>query len=92
MDNFWHLLLTTIAAGGAEAIIVILLVALATVSYVAKKLLDELKKSTEKTLQSKDEDKVIILDIVEKYHQGNLTIVQAINEIKIVLTVIQAKI
>jgi len=81
-----------ISEGGSSAIISILLAALAFLVYDRTRLLKDLAKSLQQTLDAKAAEKDVILKIVDRYHQGNLTMVQAINEIKLVLAAIQGKI
>jgi hypothetical protein len=52
-----------------------------------------ISKTLDLTIQrvydTKDSETKSITEIVNRYHQGNLDLVQALNEIKIVLTAIQ---
>lgn len=85
-------LLPFIVDGGSAAVIAILIAAVGLLLYDRTRILKELSNSLQQTLDAKEAEKEVILDIVEKYHQGNLTMVQAINEIKLVLAAIQSRI
>jgi len=85
-------LATMLAEGGSAAIVAILLVVIVAVVIDRTRIYKQLTKSLQQTLEAKEAEKTVILAIVDKYHQGNLTMVQAINEIKLVLAAIQGKI
>jgi hypothetical protein len=92
MEKFIDILIPILTNGGGAAVIVILLVVVAMLIYDRIRMIKELAKSMQLTLDAKEAEKAVILEIVEKYHQGNLTMVQAINEIKLVLAAIQSRI
>lgn len=54
-----------------------------------KTLVKELNETTQRVYDAKDSETKSIKEIVERYHQGNLDLIQALNEIKIVLVTIQ---
>lgn len=54
-----------------------------------KSLVKELTDTTQKVFDAKDSETKSIKEIVDRYHKGNLDLVQALNEIKIVLVTIQ---
>lgn len=54
-----------------------------------KALTKNLEDTTQKVYDAKDSEAKTIREIVDRYHQGNLDLVQALNEIKIVLVSIQ---
>ena len=70
-----------IVKGGPGAIIGILLAIIAGMGYVIKKLHDANNKKDEK-----------IEKIFDDYHKGNLTMVETLNGLKMVLVEIKAKI
>jgi uncharacterized protein YbgA (DUF1722 family) len=53
------------------------------------RLSKDLMDTTQKVYDAKDSENESIKEIVDRYHQGNLDLVQALNEIKIVLVTIQ---
>ena len=85
-------ILSHILSGGHEAIITILLGVIAYLLYERKLLVQVAKEANNSSLQSKDDEKAVILSIIDRYHSGNLAMVQAVNEIKIVLASIQERI
>lgn len=92
MEGLIKLLLPLLTNGGGAAVIAILIAVVAMLVYDRIRMIKELSKSLQQTLDAKEAEKAVILEIVEKYHQGNLTMVQAINEIKLVLAAIQSRI
>ena len=90
--DFWSQVLGYIAQGGPVAIIVILAVAVGVLIWDRHQLLKSLNETTQKVYDAKDRETQSIKEIIEKYHQGQLTVVQALNEIRLVLTTIQGKI
>lgn len=92
MGDLFKELYPLLSDGGSAAVIALLLAAVGALLYDRIQILKELSKSLQQTLDAKEAEKAVILEIVEKYHQGNLTMVQAINEIKLVLAAIQSRI
>lgn len=91
MEGILHTLVQLVTSGGTPAVIALLLLAIGFLVYDRIQLLKRLSESLKQTLDAKEAEKEVILQIVEKYHQGNLTIVQAINEIRVVLAAIQGR-
>ena len=87
--DFAKLLLQFVADGGSAAVIAILFAAVAVLVWDRKTLSKELSDTTQKVYDAKDSETKSIKEIVDKYHKGNLDLVQALNEIKIVLVTIQ---
>lgn len=78
-----------VAQGGGSAVILILIGVIALLVWDRKQLIKDLSNTTQKVFDAKDSETKSIKEIVERYHQGNLDLVQALNEIKIVLVTIQ---
>ena len=81
MEEMISNLVTTAISGGPASLSAFLFIALFAVVYDRNRLLKELSKREEKVEQ-----------IVEAYHQGNLTLSEALNNLKIVLIELKAKI
>lgn len=77
--------------GGATAIISLLLLVAGYLIWDRKDLIRMISDTTQKVYDAKDAEKQVILDIVDKYHQGNATVTQTLSEIKIVLQIMQSK-
>lgn len=87
--DFWQLVFQYITQGGEAAIIVILLGINVLLVWDRKQILKTLGDTTQKVYDAKDSETESIKEIIEKYHQGHLSVVQALNEIRIVLVSIQ---
>lgn len=87
--DFAKLVLQIMADGGSAAIMAILFAIVVVLVYDRKSLSKELTDTTQKVYDAKDSETRSIKEIVDKYHKGNLDLVQALNEIKIVLVTIQ---
>ncbi|HET8688284.1 MAG TPA: hypothetical protein VFM18_16870 [Methanosarcina sp.] len=92
MEDIVKSIVALLANGGSTAVIGILLLVVVGLVWDRLRMAKELAKSLQQTLDAKESEKKIILEIVEKYHLGNMTMAQAINEIKLVLTAIQSRI
>lgn len=91
MEGIAKALIPFLTEGGTAAVIAVLVLVVGFLIYDRVQLLKRLSESLKQTLDAKEAEKQVILEIVEKYHQGNLTMVQAINEIKVVLAAIQGR-
>lgn len=91
MEGIAKALIPFLTEGGTAAVIAILVLVVGFLIYDRVQLLKRLTESLQQTMNAKEAEKQVILEIVEKYHQGNLTMVQAINEIKVVLAAIQGR-
>lgn len=91
MEGLIKSLIPLIADGGSSAVIALLLLIVGFLVWDRIQLLKRLSESLKQTLDAKEAEKQVILEIIEKYHRGNLTMVQAINEIKVVLAAIQGR-
>lgn len=85
-------LLSHILHGGVEAVITLLLATIAYLLIDRKNLTQALKDSHAETLQAKEGEKKVILEILDKYHLGTQTMVGALTDIKIVLATLQGKV
>lgn len=74
-------LISKVVAGGPEGIIAILLLIVIGLIWERKRLLDQLKTKEEK-----------IDKIIDDYHNGNITLADALNSLKNVLFEIKGKI
>jgi hypothetical protein len=81
-----------LAAGGQTSVIAILGVVLGYFVWDRKELVKLVSDTTQKVYDAKDAEKKVILEIVDKYYQGNTSVSQALAEIKMVLQIIQSKI
>jgi NADH:ubiquinone oxidoreductase subunit E len=82
-------ILRMIAEGGPTAIIAILVVIIALLGWERRETAKALAKTTELVYEAKDSETKSIKEIVDKYHQGNVDLIQALNEIRVVLSSIQ---
>jgi aromatic ring hydroxylase len=89
MENFLTAILTFLTQGGTVAVIAILFLLVVALIWERRKLYLELTATTLLVYASKDKENSSIKEIVDKYYKGNLDLVQALNEIKIVLITIQ---
>lgn len=87
--EFAKLFLEFVTMGGNAAIITILVGVIAVLVWDRKSLVKTLTDTTQKVYDAKDSETKSIKEIVDRYHKGNLDLVQALNEIKIVLVSIQ---
>lgn len=89
--EFATLLLQYVTQGGAAAVIAVLFGAIALLVWDRKRLIDTLNQTTQRVYDAKDSETKSIKEIVDRYHKGNVDLVQALNEIKVVLVTIQAR-
>jgi uncharacterized protein YccT (UPF0319 family) len=89
-------LLDFLTQGGSSAVIVVISCVIALLIWDRKSLIKSLEKNQDKlvtvqnqVVEAKEKEIQTIKEIIEKYHNGTLTTIQALNEIKIVLTTIQ---
>lgn len=83
------LLLEFISQGGTAAVIVILATAIAVLIWDRRSLVRTLAETTQRVYDAKDKQATSIQEILERYHQGNIDLINALNEIKHVLMTIQ---
>lgn len=83
------IILNLITQGGAAAVIALLFFVIAALVWDRKNLTKDLTATTERVYSAKDSETQSLKEIVDKYHQGNIDLIQALNEIKLVLVSIQ---
>lgn len=81
-----------LATGGSPAIICILVVLIAFLLLDRKTLIKALMTSNDLVIASKDKEVVTIKEINNKYHEDTLITINAINELKIVLSTLSRNI
>lgn len=87
--EYLPLLFQHLADGGSVAVIAILLAAVGALLYDRKRLIQSVEDTTQKVYEAKDSETEMLKEIVDKYHKGNVDLIQALNEIKLVLVTIQ---
>jgi len=87
--DFATTVLKFLAAGGEVAVIALLFIAVGVLIWDRKTLVKSLNDTTQLVYDAKDSETKSIKEIVDRYHKGNLDLVQALNEIKMVLITIQ---
>jgi len=88
--DFANTFLQFIAQGGGSAVISLLFGVVALLIWDRKRLIKDLSDTTQKVYEAKDSETRSIKEIVDRYHRGSLDLIQALNEIKIVLVTIQS--
>ena len=83
-------LIPAITEGGTSALIAFLIVSNGVLIYYIRDLSKKLSDSNQSNLSSKDSEIDSLKEIIDKYHQGNIDLIHALNEIKIVLVTIQS--
>jgi len=87
--EFAQQVLQFITSGGSAAMIALQFAAIVALIWDRKNVTKTLDDTIQRVYDAKDSEVKSISEIIEKYHQGNLNLVQALNEIKIVLNAIQ---
>ena len=82
---------SSIIAGGNGAVVAILVSIIGLLVWDRRALVKSISDTTQKVFDAKDSESKSIREIVDRYHQGNLDLIQALNEIKLVLMTIQNK-
>jgi hypothetical protein len=77
-------LVTAVISGGTGGIISLMLLIIAFLIWERVKISKELK---ERVTENRD----TLLEIIDKYHDGQLSVIEAINDIKIVLAKIEGR-
>ncbi len=97
--DFWKVVFEYITQGGSAAVIVILVALnvlllweIKAVRAHAHSINEKLDNANDKVVLAKEKEIDSIKEIVEKYQNGTLTTIQALNEIKIVLVSIKESI
>jgi len=84
MDNLIGLVFDSLAHGGPQAIIALLFLLLIYLAYDRSILVRTIKSEA-------DTHHADLLKVIDKYQDGQLDMVHALNEIKIILTKLEAK-
>lgn len=87
--DFATAVLQFVSEGGSSAIIGMLFAAVVALIWDRRQHATALALTVQKVYDAKDSETKSIKEIVDKYHKGSLDLVQALNEIKIVLVTIQ---
>ena len=87
--EFAQIILQYLTSGGAGAVIALLFAGIVILVIDRRNISKTLDSTIQRVYDAKDSETKSITEIVNRYHQGNLNLVQALNEIKIVLTAIQ---
>ena len=87
--EFAQVILQYLTSGGDRAVITLLFGVIIVLIMDRRNISKTLDSTIQRVYDAKDSETKSIADIVNRYHQGNLDLVQALNEIKIVLTTIQ---
>lgn len=89
------LLLKPILAGSSPAITAILIILLGVVGWIAyqrdKHYRETFATLTDKFQKQIEGDRRDLLGVIEKYQQGQISIIQAINEIRVLIATISGK-
>ena len=89
--DFANQVLGVITQGGYVAVITLLFAAIVVLIWDRMSLIRDIQLTIQRVYDAKDSETRSIKEIVDKYHQGNLDLVEALNEIKLVLVSIQSK-
>ena len=87
--DFANSFLNAIVQGGAKAIFGLMTGAIVFLVWERHRLLSDITEMTNKVIEAKDSEMKSIKEIITRYHQGSVDMIQALNEIKVVLTSIQ---
>lgn len=95
MDSFFHELIGAVLAGGSPGVLAILLLAVVGVGFLLYKRESDHRKERKEVIDSFqkqiENDREQLFKILEKYQEGQLNVVQAMNEIKVLIATIGAK-
>ena len=84
MDKVFTIITTALFSGGPNAIILILMLIVAFLVWDRLGLIKTMKDNTEY-------HRADIARIIEKYQEGQINVIQALNEIKLILVKLEAK-
>lgn len=90
MSEIINSLITFLMQGGSSAVISMLLIVLALLVWDRRQLVKVIAETTQRVYDAKDRETSSIKEIVDRYHRGSVDLVQALNEIKLVLVAIQS--
>ena len=96
MDEILKTILTALIGGGATSIIVILTVIVSYLGWEKYNIQKAHKQSLEKMadiLSTKTkENRDDLISVIDRYQEGHITILEAINDIKVLIATIAGKI
>lgn len=78
-----------LVAGGPTAIIAILALVVAYLVWEHYKMLKMIEKYQQIVSDNRNQYTDSIIEIIDRYHNGNMELAQALNEIKVVLATLQ---
>lgn len=95
MESFIHEMLAPILAAGNPAIMAILMLIAGCSAYVYVRREIELKKEQKQLIEmfqkQIEEDRKDLLTVIDKYQEGQISVVQALNELRVLIATIGAK-
>lgn len=80
---------TLVVAGGPGALSGVLFAGIVYLLWERQKLIDIITNYQKIVKQDRDQHAEAIVKIVDRYHQGNVELIQALNEIRLVLATMQ---
>lgn len=87
--EFAQQIMALIASGSSEALNAFMFGVIVYLLWDRNKLSEQMKEAQDKVDATKDEYVKAIERVLDKYHDGNIEIVQALHEIQIVLATMQ---
>lgn len=91
MEEVFLTVLKALTAGGSVAVIVLLFIAVLVLVWDRLNLCKQITATTQLVYVAKDNETASIKEIIERYHKGNIDLVNALNEIKMVLLTLQSR-
>ena len=95
MDGFWQVLLAPILGANNPAVSALLLLIAGALGFIAWKIQAEAKKERNELItnfqKQLDDDRQDLLEVIDKYQQGQMSVVEALNELKVLIATIGAK-
>jgi len=85
-------IISILSAGGSAAVIVILALIVAYFTWEHVRMLRTIDKYQQMITNNRDQYTDSIIEIVDRYHKGNIEMIQALNEIKVVLAALHKSI
>lgn len=85
LQSLWNLVI----AGGPGAVTGLLFAGCVYLVWERQKLLETINNYQKIVKEDQDQHTEAIIKIIDKYHQGNVELIQALSEIKIVLATMQ---
>lgn len=90
MSEVINSLITFLMHGGQSSVISLLLIVVGLLVWDRRQLVKVIAETTQRVYDAKDSETTSIKEIVERYHKGSVNLVQALNEVKLVLVSIQS--